>query len=697
MSGENEARVGVLICDCGKEIASVLDTNELCQQVSAFPGVVYTNVEAYPCSKDGRARLSGAIESNGLDRVLIAGCAPRLVKKLFQGTAEAVGLNPDYLDVVNIREGCAYVHRDDVEAALQKAVDLAAMGVGRLTNIKPKQIIVGKVEKSALVIGSGLSGLASALLLAQDDIPVTLVESEDQLGGKLVQLQADCDELIIEQIAAVKEHPGINLMLQTRVTQVSGSPGNYQVRISNADGNFDLNVGAVLIAGGAQPNKKNGHTRFDGQVVKTLTEFEEELKSSSELEHQNLVFILYEGDDHSGKSTPLNSRASLRQAIQAKQRNPETNVTVLFRDLLLGTAGGKGEEDFLWAKDLGITFFRYFQESPPEIGGQVVAVHNPMINDTLEIPYDRVVASMPISPPRQADSLARLFHIPQDDQGFLIDRRMPLRPEHGFDDGIYVLGSAHLPVDTTETMFQAYLISDRASRFLSQEMISVSASFAEIDSDLCTGCGNCVQVCMAEAIYLEKRSGVLSLAEINALQCTGCGNCVVACPVKAITIPGWNDQAIMAQIDAALGGPAMVDPAEDVFSQKRILALTCEWSAYAAAEVAGARQLPYDADVRVIPMNCSARFDPDHILWALLNGADGILLGACHANDCHYGIGSLYARERFEKLQKQFQYFGINPKRIKLEFISGDDGQKFIDALSDFSEQLEKSERALSK
>jgi coenzyme F420-reducing hydrogenase delta subunit len=123
------------------------------------------------------------------------------------------------------------------------------------------------------------------------------------------------------------------------------------------------------------------------------------------------------------------------------------------------------------------------------------------------------------------------------------------------------------------------------------------------------------------------------------------------------------------------------------------LALACEWSAYGAADMAGVQRIPYPANVRMIRMNCSARFDPYHILWAFLNGADGVLLGACPPGECHYGLGNLYAGERVEKLKAELAAHGVNPRRLRLEFLTVDDGAKFAHAAADFVTELEK-ERA---
>src|SRR5512147_2802068 len=103
MSDGNAIRVGVIACDCGGKITDVLDTESLCLQAGEIPEVVYTAHEAYPCSKDGQERIRQAITVQKLDRVLVAGCAPRLVEKLFRQAVEPE-LDPAYLNVADVRE-----------------------------------------------------------------------------------------------------------------------------------------------------------------------------------------------------------------------------------------------------------------------------------------------------------------------------------------------------------------------------------------------------------------------------------------------------------------------------------------------------------------------------------------------------------------------------------------------------------------
>jgi heterodisulfide reductase subunit A len=698
MSVETTPQVGVFVCECGDQISGTLDSEALRRAAAGLPGVVYATCEAYPCSKDGQIRIQQAITERKLDRVLIAGCTPRLVRHLFENTLQAASLDRSYLDVRDIREQCAYVHSGYPDAAQQKAANLIEMGVERLAAITPPRVYSGQVINSALIIGSGLSGLTTAISLADSGIDVTLLERSSTLGGELQILQDQAQDLIARNIEAVLGHPRIHIMLNANITEVIRQPGNYQVSVTERDKTLELRVGAIIVASGAQPKPLVSDRWYDRSRVKTQVEYSLELglavEAGNGLALQDIVLILYTDEADSGHFSQLNCMAILHQAIRTKQLNPEANVLILFREIKVGSIADRGTDDFLKAKDLGVTFFRYQEGHPPVIGDTNVDVYDELTGEAVQIPFDRVVIALPLEPTDNAKTLASILRLPQDEAGFIQEPHLRLRPGRHVDDGIYLVGGAHEPADTAEALFHAYITSARALRFLKQGTICVETPIAEIEADYCTGCGNCVQVCPMSAINLEKRDGVLSLSEVNVLRCIGCGNCVVVCPVKAITLPGWNDAAILAQISAALKlsrTPGEQD--EDTEPGPRVVELACEWSAYAAADMAGVRRIDYPPEARIIRMNCSARFDPNLILWAFLNGADGVFLGACYPGECHYGTGNLYAKERIEVLKKQLAERGVDPNRLHLEFLSGDDGDKFAQSIFDFIQTVKSTNR----
>ena len=476
----------------------------------------------------------------------------------------------------------------------------------------------------------------------------------------------------------------IETLYSASITDVSGHPGDYEVHIQHGDQITVYAVGTIIVANTAYPKSLTTSRWFDRSKVKTQSEFEAELESAiepgKELGLNDIVMIFCSEPMQLEQCSRVCCNIGIRQAIRVKQLNPNANVTVLFRELYLGGIGEAYEVELMQARKMGVTFFRYRRDRPPVIGDQTVDVIDTLTGEPVRIHSIGCVMTMPLIPHDNSKTLATLLGLPQDEVGFLAEPRMRLRPGRFAEPGIYVLGSAQQPADTAEALFQAYLTSSRASRFLSQEKINVDTPVAMIDSTLCTGCGNCPQVCPTLAIRLEKRDGLLSLSKVDELRCIGCGNCVVVCPVKAITLPGWDNIEIPVQIAAALQARQN--------GKVKIIALTCEWSAYAAADMAGVRRLPYPANVRLLRMNCSARFDPYHILWAFLNGADGVFLGACPAGECHYGIGNLYAKERVEKLKIELASHGIDPNRLRLEYLTVDDGAKFAKKMTEFVDEI---------
>lgn len=180
-------RVGVFVCDCGTNIASVVDTEEVARYAANLPGVVFSTTYKYMCSDPGQEMIRKAIKEHDLEQVVVASCSPRMHEKTFRKAVEQGGINGYLFEMVNIREQDSWVHHDRNEAT-RKAKDLVRMAVSKVLRNKPLYISHIPITKKALVIGGGIAGMQAALDIADAGYPVILVEKQATIGGKMAQL-----------------------------------------------------------------------------------------------------------------------------------------------------------------------------------------------------------------------------------------------------------------------------------------------------------------------------------------------------------------------------------------------------------------------------------------------------------------------------------------------------------------------------
>ena len=129
----------------------------------------------------------------------------------------------------------------------------------------------------------------------------------------------------------------------------------------------------------------------------------------------------------------------------------------------------------------------------------------------------------------------------------------------------------------------------------------------------------------------------------------------------------------------------------------KIIAFLCNWCSYTGADLAGTSRMKYDSHVRVIRVMCSGRVDPTFVIKSFQEGADGVLICGCHPGDCHYHEGNYKCLRRYHLLQKFIKQMGIQPERLRLEWISASEGLEFSQLVNEFSETIKALEPASIK
>ncbi len=229
-------KVGVFVCHCGFNIASTVDVDEVVSELKKDPEILCFDHD-YVCSAGGLDLIKEKILEEGLERVVVACCTPKLHEHLFRRTLDKVGLNPYFLEIANIREQCSWVHYNDPKRATRKAVTLIRMAVEKVKLQSPLSVGRVPVEQSVLVIGGGVAGITAALNAADAGLKVYLVEKEPSIGGHMAQMDKtfptmDCSICILAPLmVGVFEHPNITLLTNSEVLNVNGSVGRFEVGV----------------------------------------------------------------------------------------------------------------------------------------------------------------------------------------------------------------------------------------------------------------------------------------------------------------------------------------------------------------------------------------------------------------------------------------------------------------------------------
>jgi len=232
-----EPKIGVYICHCGVNISSVVDVEEVARYAEKLPNVVLAKHYVYMCSAPAQAMIQQDIKEQGLNRVIVASCSPRMHEPTFRKVVEEAGLNPYLFEMANIREQCSWVHAADPKKATTKAKDLIRMSVARARLLETLQKKEVGVTTRAFVIGAGISGMRAALDLAQRGFEVYLLEKTFSIGGRMAQLNElyPTGEYALDVLNpimdAVVSHPKIKLFTNSELEALDGFIGNFKAKI----------------------------------------------------------------------------------------------------------------------------------------------------------------------------------------------------------------------------------------------------------------------------------------------------------------------------------------------------------------------------------------------------------------------------------------------------------------------------------
>jgi heterodisulfide reductase subunit A-like polyferredoxin len=549
-----EPRIGVFICHCGTNIASVIDVEDAARYARTLGGVVHAQNTLYTCSQDSQENIKNIIREKNLNRIIVASCTPRTHEPLFRETMREAGLNQYMFEMVNIREQVSWVHQRQSSEATAKAKALIRGGVAKSRLLEPLKLSRVGVTRSALIIGGGMSGMTAALSLARQGFPAHIVEKQDKLGGNLAHLKHslegyDWQAYLKQTIEAVKAHPSIEVSLNSEIEEVEGFVGNFVTRLKGSGKRIEH--GVMVVATGAEEWRPDKFMYGQDERVITQRELEARLDGKSALPRR-IVMIQCVGSRC--KEREYCSRVccgeAVKNALTIKKVSPDTEVTILYRDI---RTYSMRELYYREAREKGVRFIHFPDERYPEISSAnktlKCSVYDEAIREELVLEPELVVLAAAIVPSiKDNERLSELLKVPLDQDKFFMEAHVKLQPVEFANAGVFLCGLAHSPKYTEENISQAMAVAGRAARVLSKDWLEVGGAVATVDQDKCASCLTCVRECAYNAPFINAEGK----AEIEKAKCQGCGNCVAACPAKAIRLPGFTDQQEAALFGAIL-------------------------------------------------------------------------------------------------------------------------------------------------
>ena len=555
-------RVGVFICHCGHNIASVVDVRQVAEKAAGMSHVSHAEANLYTCSDTNQQHIKDMIAKHRLNRLVVSSCSPRTHEALFQETLRESGLNQYLFAMTNIRDQCSWVHKDDPEAATGKALELTSMAVARARQLKALPTGRVPVTASALILGGGLAGMTAALGIADQGFEVHLAEKAPHLGGLLRDVRhtlegADVQLHLNQLVARVQSHPKIHLYLNATPAAIAGHVGNFKSVLNVAGAEKPISHGVLIVAVGGQRRPtslylhgQNPHVTTQAKLDASLAEGNLPPELAGRPDPTVVMIQCVESRDakHAYCSRICCSEA-VKNALDIKRRLPQAKVAILGRDM---RTYGFRELYFQQAREAGVAFIRYPDKNDPvvaEEGGRLkVAVHDVSSNRDLVLRPDLLALSTGIAPAEDNPALSMLLRSALTADGFFLEAHPKLRPVDLANEGEFLCGLAHSPRFIDETISQAQAAAGRAATILSKTYLEIPGQVARVNPENCVACATCVKVCPYGAPAINS----LMKAEIRGAKCMGCGSCAAACPARAITLQHQEDQALVAMLDELL-------------------------------------------------------------------------------------------------------------------------------------------------
>jgi len=683
---KNGTRCGIFLCECGDKIASRIDLAALARMLKKDKEASRVEILPYPCTRPGLEAVKQAVTRQALDRVVIAGCERRVMLKKFEDELLKSGLKEGLIDVVNLRDHVAQVHKGEPGELAQKGAKLIRAAVAGLQTLGPPSESPVEFHEPILVLGGGVAAYAAALELHRRGIKTLITVASHDPEEEIRRLhdhypgERHYHERLRQIRREVDSSPRVEKIVAGRAEKVLGRVGDYQVTFAFEDGSSrDYQAGAIIAALDADLLDQGPEFGHDGVRILSQRELEESIWLYGPPSHRVVFWV---NDLEIGQPYgELSAKAAWNTARYIREKSPASQAAILY-DGRIGLPLSTSER--VRARQLGVSLIPYDGRIRPTVQAGYLTYSRLSDQTEQELAWDQLVLSPRWGVNPETTGIARILGKEVVEGAFLERHPQMVWPHQvGLDEKLPIVGSARQPCDLREALRQGRRAALKMTELVEKARagkLFAPLNVCMVDESKCASCNLCREICDSSGIQPVEGLGGSVPRVVDPMLCTGAGTCSAACPHLAISSQIYNT----TRHEAAAAALARQ------LSEGEVMGFGCRWSAMPAADHAGLRGLPVDPRFYMLPLNCIGQLDPKVMGRAFLEGANGLLLIGCRPEECHHNYGLDHTWGRVLLVKKLLARCGLERERITLAHADLNKPEQYARTVESFLATMER-------